>query len=269
MDHDESGSLLAVMAESDRVGRALSWVQGVEIQRCMEAKGFDYIVIGKPDLPARSREALVAAALRAPFSLRDGRFAYTASGTDPSDVSEPVQTADGVAFRQALFSDQLDEHVVYDFDGEPLAAVPLNSGCQGEAVLAVFGSKDAYFAYFDILIHAELGWQSVIDQLPSQVDFERLNGAWSACMGRRGFDFGTVFEPANRDYEQSGQPSKLEIQTATADADCRAEVGLTPQNVMPIIAGFEAEIIDKYSLELAELLQIERDILERFSGSEV
>jgi hypothetical protein len=138
------------------------------------------------------------------------------------------------------------------FGALPGKQVP-SGGCSGEAdrKLAEGAPPHETSLYGELVAEAEQ--RTVADgRVRAVVE------AWSRCMSRAGFDYGSPTELAGQDGNRwsTPQPTAAEIATARADVACKKQTGL-PGVWLETAAGYQRQLIERHQLVLD---QLQRDL---------
>jgi len=128
-----------------------------------------------------------------------------------------------------------------DADGKPLA----DDGCAGAAQRRLAGGKPLQ----SIALPSTLGQEtSRLAQNDSRV--QAAMAAWSACMKRSGYQYGSSWDPNNAHWPKP--PGAKEIATATADVACKQQTNLVGI-WLAVETAYQRQTIERHSEQLAAL----------------
>jgi hypothetical protein len=122
-------------------------------------------------------------------------------------------------------------------------------GCSGEAERKLrTGAPE-----FDVNLYGEL----ITEADQRAVADGRVRAvieAWSACMKRTGFDYGSPLELAQPEGNQwsTPAPTRVEIATARADVACKQQTDL-PRVWLAVVAGYQRQLIEQHRLGLDQM----------------
>lgn len=189
------------------------------LTECMREKGYNY------DWPQPSP---LADPVPRPYGIVDARLAastgYHPAPPDALDSSD-VPTDEG--FLAALTGTSVGPTVdVRASNGEVAASYQFPGGCYGTAALSVFGSRDGYGHYQELLIRLNLAADDVDRALAADDGFRVVNLDWARCMAGNGFEgYLTPMDPMNFDWRRTQSvPSKRELAVAGRDVQCKVAV---------------------------------------------
>jgi hypothetical protein len=122
-------------------------------------------------------------------------------------------------------------------------------GCSGEAERKLrAGAPDVDVNLYGALI-TEADERTVADgRVRAVIE------AWSACMKRAGFDYGSPLELAQPEGNlwSTPAPTPVEIATARADVACKQQTDL-PRVWLAVVAGYQRQLIDQHRLGLDQM----------------
>jgi hypothetical protein len=120
-------------------------------------------------------------------------------------------------------------------------------GCSGEAMrLLSQGAKQ---------VDPGLAEQLQLDSFARTRNDSRVAhvfATWSACMKKRGYDFGDPFAAVRAQQLQPAQVIKEEIATAVADVDCKRQTNLAGV-MLAVETAYQQRMIGEHTTELADL----------------
>jgi hypothetical protein len=124
-------------------------------------------------------------------------------------------------------------------------------GCSGEAERKLRGGAPAYDVNLYGALITEADQRTVADSRVSAVI-----EAWSACMKRVGFDYGSPLELAQPEGNQwpTPAPTPVEIATARADVACKQQTDL-PRTWLAVVAGYQRQLTEQHRLGLDQMRQ--------------
>lgn len=164
------------------------------------------------------------------YNLDDARAHGYRPGGDPASFSRSAAVGGEEPQFTAEEETALDGVSPERTDGEPKKVhktatgetIP-NDGCYGQALNEVTGNRSD--AYLNDTLVEELDGQSYEKSL-TDPKVKAAFAAWSACMKSTGYSYASPID-ANNDPKWTGDTaSKEEIQTATADTQCKAQTNL-------------------------------------------
>jgi hypothetical protein len=149
----------------------------------------------------------------------------------------PVENPDGdTGFGTSAYQHALYGNVVDDWElppGEtarPGFAVggPIMDGCRPTAQIQINGGGNPAIAfrivdYFDEL---QTFRNQALTAIAANPDYIAAVAAWATCMIDHGYNYASLDEPRHAAWANP-RPGSAEIATATQDASCQSEVGLT------------------------------------------
>jgi hypothetical protein len=195
------------------------------VHDCMAAKGFVYpvgAVVHQPTAPAIEE---IDRAIGATNPNDIATHGYVVD-FGVADTGKP--TDDSPAFHAALFgpSDVTDTIPITDPDtGVITGSVEIRQGCVGHADGVVYGDAQAKAQFVGIDLQLQhLAIDAITASLSSK-SIVALFGAWSACMKTKGYDYNDPLQPLSVEWPEP-RPSQHEVETAIADVDCKASIGL-------------------------------------------
>lgn len=247
--------------QSQHVQRAIR----TAIKPCMNTAGFDYEVgleqdAAPYDIDARYRIRTVEEATQLGYTLPGARS--PTGGTEAEFPSDPSERA---LYLEALEGAEGDRQTrdVIDPDGGVIATQVLTGGCAEQAIIAVFGSDDAYLSYL-----GEDYWiQRISIEFAQRTDGDPLVAdatiRWSECMVERGYTFANPTEAIAAEWPEP-RPTPAEIDTAVADANCKIDTGYREALVQAESRSQTAAVEASDAVQLAEIRE-RRDQIARQS----
>jgi len=196
-------------------------------------------------------------------SVRDRR----ATSFDPDGGGDPYDTSrmtaeERAAFDLALFGSP-DEYVTY-VESEGSTDRVRTGGCVGQARATIYGDVAEWFRLRSLRsdLEAEL-WPRV----RSDRGLRSALGAWSRCMGDRGFDVRAPDDAAELVGSSIGERpleevQALEVEIAVADLECRREVDLLRFFGAAYVTAAR-EVLAEWEDDLVAFRRLEQEAVER------
>lgn len=201
--------------------------------QCMNERGYDYEPYpGRP--PVRLLDLRIRyAALTRNEAAQSGYRATVPAGA-PADYLAEVDRIDNE--RDAAGADYLG--ALYGPNGD--------GGCRGDASMTVWGGPTGLMSvpgYQDI-VQLSVEAFGLLEAAP---DVKTTNRAWSDCMTGRGYRFENWTQAPKKFLLPDTSVSPQEIDQATADVQCREDVGLE-KVLFAAESRIQADLIDKSPL---------------------
>jgi hypothetical protein len=129
-------------------------------------------------------------------------FDSPSSQLSPTEASVADRASADPAYRRALQGEDDDPSV----------------GCAGSSFMVIYGPNSELASAPAELSNLD---SEVLFRVEALQDFKTLVSEWVQCMGTRGYTYASRHELANVAWKPP-RPSQVELETATADFDCRA-----------------------------------------------
>ncbi|MEU6858524.1 hypothetical protein AB0B28_06600 [Glycomyces sp. NPDC046736] len=81
---------------------------------------------------------------------------------------------------------------------------------------------------------------------------DEVNADWADCMSGKGYEYESWDDPLGTFTRENGAPTRKEIETATADVECKHEINLVGR-LYAIEAGYQIKLIEERSIEIEEV----------------
>ena len=255
--------LLGAQLDIQQAVWAISVLEAPKVAACLAEKGFTYGTNLPDRPPVRSVTDMIAERFGEPRKLPDGQYAYyvPTKDVDSSDLEESSRSPDESA---ALVGSVIESRNILDEEGQVVATLTVGDGCLGEAQAWLFGSPKAYLDYWTTLNSITVKSSSILVRLLSDPTFIAANASWSACMHNAGFEFKTVIDPSNSDWDYP-RPGPREKAAAQADLTCRATSGLSVEMLAQIEMRLEELTAPDLPLTFKEYEEVQRNLIERAS----
>jgi hypothetical protein len=197
---------------------------------CMLDQGYTYQSV--PDPWEGFTGELTAQPWNTPTLERAGTRGYLQPRQGEPVVNPDGDTGFGTQeYQHAPYGNVIDNWEVPPGDTVPdgfAIAEPVMDGCRPSAVTQIVGDGDSRAAS---RIGDYFGQMQIVDvrarmEITATPEYQKMVALWATCMGDHGYHFTDLEQPRRKAW--IGQrPGAEEIATATQDASCRSEVGLT------------------------------------------
>jgi hypothetical protein len=235
------------------------------VTKCMLDQGYTYQSVPDP------WEGFTGELTAHPWNTPGRERASTRGYLQPRQ-GDPVVNPDGdtgygtEAYQHALYGDVVDNWEVPPGVAVPdgfAVGGPVMDGCRPSAQTQIVGDGDPRAAfrigdYFAQLQNVEVRARIEITQSP---DYERMVALWAACMGDHGYQYTDLDQPRRKAWPGQ-RPEAEEIATATQDAACKSEVGLT-QYGDRLFAGMVSEWFAHHPGRFAEITEYMKGVTDR------
>jgi hypothetical protein len=237
------------------------------VASCMASKGFETRVAPPIRPPSISPTDKLGRRYFAPQIFHDTvgyAFDMPASRADQAP-SESLES--DPAYVAALVGELVEERKTYTSSGELFTTVGIGDGCNGQAVIDVFGTADAYFSVFTALNSLQsLGSESLF-RLRSDERFLGVSAKWSRCMSGAGYEFDGMFDSPDREWAEP-RPSAEEQAVAEADLKCRSAVGGSVEDLSAIEGSIQTGLLEANPDLAARVSTLEAEIVALIRGAE-
>ena len=236
----EPSSTSSILAPQDPYGDVATMLQAAQdvsyramvnaVTKCMLDQGYTYQSVPDP------WDGFTAELTSHPWNSPTQRTASTRGYLQPRQ-GDPVANPDGdtgfgtQAYQHALYGDVVDNWEappgVTAPDGFAVGG-PVMDGCRPSAQTQIIGDGDPRAAsrigdYFGQMQIVEVRASMEITATP---EYGQMVTMWAACMGDHGYHFTDLDQPRRKVWT-GRRPGAEELATATQDASCKSEVGLT------------------------------------------
>jgi hypothetical protein len=257
-----------------QVATILEQAQGVSyramvkaVTECMLDQGYTYQSV--PDPWEGFTDELITQPWNTPTLERASTRGYLQPRQGDPVVNPDGDTGFGTeAYQHALYGDVIDNWEVPPGDTVPdgfAIGGPVMDGCRPSAQTQIVGDGDPRSAsrigdYYAQMQNVEVRASIEITAAP---EYDRMVALWAACMGDHGYHYTDLDQPRRTAW--AGQrPEAEEIATATQDASCKSEVGLT-QYGDQLFAGMVSDWFAQHPGRFAEITQYMQGITDRAS----
>lgn len=206
--------------------RGIHDVQERVIAECMRAAGFAYRV--RPYPASRPLGETKYGLVDRPTAEARGYLGPVDDAPEvPESANVPDDPGQAAAYLIAMNGPEsgMQTHDLTGPDGRVYGQQTVGSGCFRRATEAVYGSVAIFveMASFDgwIQLTANTAFNRALDD-PA---FRAVERRWAACMAAAGIGFDRMVDPLERRWPPP-RPGAEERAAATADVDCRNQVGL-------------------------------------------
>lgn len=245
------------------------------VAACMLEQGFEYepvdntgtaVEMPGEDLDYNSREYAETYGYGVATTFEESQASaeeQSDAWVDPNqEYVEAMSETERTAYYEALYGVQTE----YVEGEEPPAYDWTTAGCQGKAQHEVYGEMNGAWEMPEFTDLQEQ-ISKLYEQVQTDSAYTELQASWSSCMADAGYEYESQMavtedlnERMNAVYEQMGDGSDvdtalvdeiaaLEVKVATADFDCRKDLGFERKQ-LDIQIKLEQAFVDEHKAEL-------------------
>jgi hypothetical protein len=215
------------------------------LQRCMAGRGFDYPLPAQPSngLAALQTSEQAPVGLTSLAQAQSLGFLAPKTGQGPGGIA-PFGLIYGPAFFQLITSEG-KAWVVAMFGFGPGGPVRVTRpGCLQLTQSELFGATGPLIDPAILLAAQAMNWTRTDPRILA------VDRAWSACMARHGYQYGTPTAAERRRWPNP--PDKAEIAAAVADVSCKTRTNL-PNTWLAVEAAYQQAAIGQNMTTLVAL----------------
>jgi hypothetical protein len=218
------------------------------LQRCMAGRGFEYPLPAQPSngLAALQTSEQAPVGLTSLAQAQSLGFLAPKTGTGPGGIA-PFGVIYGPAFFQLITSEGKAWVVAMFGFGPAGPGGPVrvtHVGCLQLTQSELFGATGPLIDPAILLAAQAMNWTRTDPRILA------VDRAWSACMARHGYQYGTPARAEQRRW--ANPPDKAEIAAAVADVSCKTRTDL-PNTWLAVEAAYQQAAIGQNMTTLAAL----------------
>jgi hypothetical protein len=237
---------------------ALAEAQTLLTQQCMTARGFSYPVPASPSNGLTVLQGIEDDPFGLTSLARAETYGYKQpKGSSPQGGPGIIGFVGGGVFAGAL-NHHGQAYTMALFGFAPGAGAG-RQGCFNQAIAEVYGRLGGNLNPDPVPVIALQASQWAQTD-PRVLAVER---AWSRCMARRGFSFGTPLQAQQHSWPSA--PTTGEVATAVADVSCKTQTNL-PNTWLTVEAAYQAALVGQNLTALSQLQANFQGLLQRAEG---